>query len=51
VLDILSFETSQVQPVPQFAQPSRVDFLSGLITIDGTMVALVDLPNLLAEQI
>jgi purine-binding chemotaxis protein CheW len=50
VLDILSFEASQVQPVPQIAQSARVDFLSGLITIDGTMIALVDLPNLLAEQ-
>jgi purine-binding chemotaxis protein CheW len=50
VLDILSFEASQVQPVPQIARSSRVDFLSGLITIDGTMIALVDLPNLLAEH-
>ena len=50
VLDILSFEASQVQPVPQIARTSRVDFLSGLVTIEGTMIALVDLPNLLAEQ-
>ena len=50
VLDILSFEASQVQPVPQIARSSRIDFLSGLVTIDGTMIALVDLPNLLAEQ-
>jgi purine-binding chemotaxis protein CheW len=50
VLDILSFEATQVQPVPQIARSSRVDFLSGLVTIDGTMIALVDLPNLLAEQ-
>jgi purine-binding chemotaxis protein CheW len=50
VLDILSFDASQVQPVPQIARSSRVDFLSGLVTIDGTMIALVDLPNLLAEN-
>jgi purine-binding chemotaxis protein CheW len=50
VLDILSFEANQVQPVPQIARSSRVDFLSGLVTVDGTMIALVDLPNLLAEQ-
>jgi purine-binding chemotaxis protein CheW len=49
VLDILSFEASQVQAVPQIARSSRVDFLSGLVTIEGTMIALVDLPNLLAE--
>jgi purine-binding chemotaxis protein CheW len=39
-----------VQPVPQIARSSRIDFLSGLVTVDGTMIALVDLPNLLAEQ-
>jgi purine-binding chemotaxis protein CheW len=50
VLDILSFEASQVQEVPHVARSSRVDFLSGLVTIDGTMIALVDLDNLLAER-
>jgi purine-binding chemotaxis protein CheW len=50
VLDILSFEASQVQPVPQIARSSRIDFLSGLVTVDGTMIALVDLPNLLSQQ-
>jgi purine-binding chemotaxis protein CheW len=50
VLDILSFEASQVQPVPQIARSSRVDFLSGLVTVDGIMIALVDLPNLLTER-
>jgi purine-binding chemotaxis protein CheW len=49
VLDILSFEASQVQPVPRIARSSRIDFLSGLVTIDGAMIALVDLPNLLAQ--
>src|ERR1700739_4505872 len=50
VLDILSFEANQVQPVPQIGRSSRIDFLSGLVTVDGTMIALVALPNLLAEQ-
>ena len=50
VLDILSFEASQVQEVPHVARSSSVGFLSGLVTIDGTMIALVDLDNLLAEQ-
>jgi purine-binding chemotaxis protein CheW len=50
VLDILSFEPSQIQAVPQVTRSARVDFLSGLITIDGAMIALVDLPNLLAED-
>jgi purine-binding chemotaxis protein CheW len=50
VLDILSFEASRIQPVPQIARASQVDFLSGLVTIDGTMIALIDLGNLLTVQ-
>lgn len=47
VLDIVSFEPSQLQPVPKVASSSRTDFLSGLITIENVMLALIDLPNLL----
>jgi purine-binding chemotaxis protein CheW len=50
VLDIVSFEPSQVQPVPKVAKSARADFLSGLVTIDNVMVALIDLPNLLTAQ-
>jgi len=48
VLDIVSFEASQVQPVPRAAQSARIDFLSGLVTIEGGMIAIIDLPNLLS---
>ena len=51
VLDIVSFESSQVQPVPRIANSSRISFLSGLVTVDGAMIALIDLPNLLSVQI
>src|SRR5271154_4925706 len=51
VLDIVSFEPSQVQPVPRIASDARVNFLAGLITIEGAMIALINLPNLLSEQI
>jgi purine-binding chemotaxis protein CheW len=47
VLDIVSFEPSSVQPVPQVSQGSLISFLSGLVTIDDAMLALIDLPNLL----
>jgi purine-binding chemotaxis protein CheW len=47
VLDIVSFEPSRVQPVPQVTQASIISFLSGLVTIDNAMLALIDLPNLL----
>jgi purine-binding chemotaxis protein CheW len=50
VLDIVSFEPSQVQPVPKVEQSSRADFLSGLVTIDGVMIALIDLDDLMSLQ-
>ena len=48
VLDIVSVETSQIQPVPRAAKGTEADFLSGLVTHDGTMIALIDLPTLLS---
>jgi purine-binding chemotaxis protein CheW len=48
VLDIVSFEASQVQPVPRAAQSARIDFLSGLVTVEGGMIAMIDLHNLLS---
>jgi len=48
VLDIVSFETARIQPVPRVANGSRVGFLSGLVTIESGMIALIDLPNLLS---
>jgi len=50
VLDIISFEVGKVQPVPRVAQSGRINFLSGLVTIDGTMIALIDLEHLLATE-
>lgn len=51
VLDIVSFSQAQVQPVPRIAQASRVDFLSGLVTIDGVMIALIDLDHILSTAV
>jgi purine-binding chemotaxis protein CheW len=51
VLDIVSLDESQIQPVPRIAQASRVEFLSGLVTIEGAMIALIDLPNLLSVAV
>jgi purine-binding chemotaxis protein CheW len=48
VLDIVSFETSQVQPVPTVEQSTQLDFLRGLVTVDGQMIALINLPSLLS---
>lgn len=51
VLDIVSVDASQIQPVPRTAQGETTDFLSGLVTHDNIMIALIDLPNLLTVQI
>lgn len=50
VLDIVSLEEVQIQPVPRVTRASRVEFLSGLATVDGAMIALIDLANLLSAQ-
>ena len=47
VLDIVSLDPSQIKPVPRVAQAQRLHFLSGLVTSEGAMIALIDLPNLL----
>jgi purine-binding chemotaxis protein CheW len=51
VLDIVSIEASRIQPVPRIAQASRIDFLSGLVTIESGMLALIDLSHLLSVSI
>jgi purine-binding chemotaxis protein CheW len=47
VLDIVAFENSQVQPVPQVSGQSALSFLRGLINCDAGMIALIDIDNLL----
>ncbi len=51
VLDIVGCNASQVQPVPRIAQGSRVDFLSGLVTIESGMIALIDLSHILSVSV
>ena len=50
VLDIVSVDASQIQQVPRTAQGATADFLAGLVTHDNTMIALIDLPNLLSAD-
>ncbi len=50
VLDIVSVDASQIQQVPRTAQGATADFLAGLVTHDNTMIALIDLPNLLSAN-
>jgi purine-binding chemotaxis protein CheW len=50
VLDIVSVETSKVQPVPRTGHNSTTNFLAGLVTHDGVMIALINLPHLLVLE-
>lgn len=48
VLDIVAVDAAQIKPVPRVAQAQRLNFLSGLVTNENAMIALIDLPNLLS---
>ena len=50
VLDIVSFDAAQVQPVPRTASNAQVEFLSGLVTVENAMIALIDLGNLFESK-
>jgi purine-binding chemotaxis protein CheW len=50
VLDINSVEGSRIQPVPQVSRGFEANFLSGLVTLENTMIALINLNNLLSER-
>jgi purine-binding chemotaxis protein CheW len=51
VLDIVSLDGVEIKPVPKVAQSQRANFLSGLVTSDDAMIALIDLPNLLSQAV
>ena len=51
VLDIVAINRSQIQPIPRVSRGTHADFLSGLVTIESGMIALIDLTQLLAVSI
>ena len=51
VLDIVAFEITQVQPVPTVARNGHTEFLSGLLTVDGGMIAMICLAHMLDARI
>jgi purine-binding chemotaxis protein CheW len=51
VLDIVAINASQIQPVPRVSRGSPTDFLSGLVTIESGMIALIDLSQLLSVSL
>jgi purine-binding chemotaxis protein CheW len=51
VSDIISFDPSKIKAVPKVAQSERLNFLSGIVTIDEDMIALIELSNLLRTPV
>ncbi|MGE5503590.1 MAG: chemotaxis protein CheW [Actinomycetota bacterium] len=48
VADILAVSGEDIQPVPNLDQNAAAGFLTGLVTVDGRMVALLDLDRVFA---
>lgn len=51
VLDIIAVDPMQIQPVPKVSHDARTGFLSGLVAVEKTMIALIELKSLLSSQI
>ena len=47
VLDIVAFDSAQVRSVPRVAGNSALSFLSGLVTSEDGMIALINIDHLL----
>jgi purine-binding chemotaxis protein CheW len=50
VLDIVAVTPAQIQPVPRTGHARSTSFLAGLVSNDHVMIALIDLPHLLADH-
>ncbi len=50
VLDIVAVTPAQIQPVPRTGHTHSTNFLAGLVSNEEVMIALIDLPNLLADH-
>lgn len=47
VADILTVAPETIQPIPELEHAHHSETLSGIVAVDGRMVALLDLPQLL----
>jgi purine-binding chemotaxis protein CheW len=51
VSDILTQSTENIQPTPEVATGDVKSFIRGVLAIDGRMIGLVELDNLMAAQV
>jgi purine-binding chemotaxis protein CheW len=50
VSDIVSAEPEEIKPVPNVSRNADADFLFGIATIETQLIALIDLPRLVAGE-
>lgn len=50
VSDILTLSSSKIQPTPDIASDTVTNFLRGLIPVDGRMISLISLDNVLPAE-
>lgn len=51
VADIIAVAADSIQPVPEMEKGNHAHFLTGLVTVEGRMVALLDLDSLLSGDL
>lgn len=50
VSDVLMLATSQMRPAPEFGSTLSTEYLTGLGTVDGRMLILVDIERLMTSE-
>ncbi|MGE4337529.1 MAG: chemotaxis protein CheW, partial [Pigmentiphaga sp.] len=50
VSDVLMLDREQIRPAPEFGSTLSTEYLTGLGTIDGRMLILVDIEKLMTSE-
>jgi purine-binding chemotaxis protein CheW len=50
VVDIVTVDGQDIQPVPDLGHEGHQGYLSGIVSVEGRMVVLLDLPNLIERD-
>ncbi len=50
VSDVLMLKTSEIRPAPEFGSTLSTEYLTGLGTVDGRMLILVDIEKLMTSE-
>jgi purine-binding chemotaxis protein CheW len=50
VSDVLTLQTDQIKPAPEFGATLTTEYLTGLGTVDGRMLILMDIEKLMSSR-